>query len=105
MEISSIVERAIQEGKFIVATKATVRQTAPYFGVSKTTVFRDVTKILPTHNSDLAEKVREILDLNKKERAYRGGQACKRRWQKIKETSLRLEENNIENNNNNIQKE
>ena len=75
-----IEERAIDVGTYIVEHKATVRQTAREFGVSKSTVHKDVTEHLCTLNPVLAKKARKILDINKEERHIRGGLATREKY-------------------------
>lgn len=72
-----IEERAVEIACYIIENKATVRQTAKKFGVSKSTVHKDVTERLEQLNPSLALKARRILDINKQERHIRGGQATK----------------------------
>ena len=79
-----IEERAIKTAEYIIETKATVRQTARKFGVSKSTVHKDVTNRLCRLNPALAEKTRKVLDKNKQERHIRGGQATKEKYMKMK---------------------
>jgi putative DeoR family transcriptional regulator (stage III sporulation protein D) len=76
-----IWKRAIAVGEYIRDTHATVRDTARAFGVSKSTVHKDVTDRLPKIRPQLAKMVREVLDLNKAERHLRGGEATKRKYQ------------------------
>ena len=64
-------KRAIDIGTYIGETHATVRETARSFGVSKSTVHKDVTDRLPKIRPQLAKLVREVLDLNKAERHIR----------------------------------
>lgn len=64
--------RAIEVGRYIIDSKATVRKTATKFGVSKSTVHKDLTERLPQIDHHLAEEVRDILDINKSERHIRG---------------------------------
>lgn len=75
-----IEERAVEIGNYIVETKATVRQTAKKFGISKSTVHKDVTERLCILNPPLASKARKVLDVNKKERHIRGGLATKEKY-------------------------
>lgn len=75
-----IEERATEIGRYIVENKATVRQTAAIFRVSKSTVHKDVTERLPTVNHALADEVRNVLDVNKAERHIRGGMATKEKY-------------------------
>ena len=76
-----IEQRVIEVSKYILATRATVRQVARFFGVSKSTVHKDVTERLPRINGQLAQQVRLILELNKAERHIRGGEATRRKYQ------------------------
>ena len=75
-----IEERAIRTGQYIIETKATVRQAADKFGVSKSTVHKDVTSRLPKINPALAREARKVLDVNKQERHIRGGMATKEKY-------------------------
>ena len=72
-----IEERAVKTAEYIIETKATVRQTARKFGVSKSTVHKDVTARLTRINPALANEARKVLDVNKKERHIRGGLATR----------------------------
>ncbi len=75
-----IAKRAVEVGEHIWETGATVRQAAQVFGVSKSTVHKDVTERLPQIDADLARKVRTVLDQNKAERHLRGGEATRRKY-------------------------
>ena len=75
-----IEERAIQIANYIIDENATVRQTAKKFGISKSTVHKDVTDRLVQINSDLAAKARRVLEVNKQERHIRGGMATKEKY-------------------------
>jgi len=75
-----IEERAIEIAEYIIEKKATVRQTAKRFGVSKSTVHKDVSERLLHINPSLAQEVRKILDVNKAERHIRGGLATKEKY-------------------------
>ncbi len=75
-----IEERAIKMAQYIVETKSTVRQTAKTFGISKSTVHKDVTQRLLHINPALATAAREVLDVNKSERHIRGGLATKEKY-------------------------
>jgi putative DeoR family transcriptional regulator (stage III sporulation protein D) len=70
-----IKERAVAIANYIVDYNATVRQTAKKFGISKSTVHKDMTERLLEFNPVLHNEVRKILDLNTDERAARGGRA------------------------------
>ena len=78
-----IEERAVEIAMYIIETKATVRQTAKKFGISKSTVHKDVTDRLERLNPALAGQTRAVLDVNKSERHIRGGLATKEKYQKI----------------------
>ena len=75
-----IEERAIRIAIYIVESNATVRQTAKAFGVSKSTVHKDVTDRLMQINPVLAKQARHVLDVNKSERHIRGGLATKEKY-------------------------
>ncbi len=75
-----IEERAVEIANFIIQEKATVRQTAKKFGVSKSTVHKDVTDRLLQFNPELASQARKVLDVNKSERHIRGGLATKEKY-------------------------
>ena len=85
MKKLSIEERATLLAHYIIETKDTVRSTAKKFGVSKSTVHKDVSDRLLKINPILAKEVREILDENKAERHLRGGMATKLKYLKEKE--------------------
>ena len=72
--------RAIEVGKYIIDSKATARKTATKFGVSKSTVHKDLTERLPQIDHHLADEVRDILDINKSERHIRGGMATRQKY-------------------------
>lgn len=75
-----IEERAVEIAYYIIETKATVRQTAKMFGVSKSTIHKDVTERLLRINPSLAKQAREVLDMNKSERHIRGGMATREKY-------------------------
>lgn len=77
---TQIEERAVAVASYIIEHNATVRQTARQFGVSKSTVHKDVTERLLKINPSLAAKARKILDINKSERHIRGGMATKDKY-------------------------
>ncbi len=80
MKNYSIEERAISLAHYIIDSKDTVRGAAKKFGVSKSTVHKDVSERLLTINPVLASEVRNILDENKAERHIRGGLATKLKY-------------------------
>lgn len=75
-----IEERAIEIANYIIQEKATIRQTAKKFGVSKSTVHNDVTERLFQINPSLAHEARKVLDTNKSERHIRGGLATREKY-------------------------
>ena len=80
-----IKERVIGIANYIIEKNATVRQTAKAFGVSKSTVHKDVTERLSMINPILAKNIREVLDVNKSERHIRGGLATREKYKLFKE--------------------
>ncbi len=76
----SIEERATKLAHYIIETKETVRSTAKIFGISKSTVHKDVSERLLKINPALAKEVRKILEENKSERHIRGGMATKMKY-------------------------
>lgn len=79
---SYIEERTIELANYIVENKCTVRDAAKKFGISKSTVHKDITERLETINKNLAEAVRGVLSENKQERHIRGGMATKEKYAK-----------------------
>ena len=75
-----IEERAIDIANYIIENNSTVRQTAKQFGISKSTVHKDVTERLMQINPTLATEARKVLDVNKSERHIRGGLATKDKY-------------------------
>lgn len=75
-----IEERAVSLANYIIENNATVRQTAKEFGISKSTVHKDVTERLKVVNPALAKRTRSVLDVNKSERHIRGGLATKAKY-------------------------
>ena len=78
-----IEKRAVEIGTYIVEKSATVRQAAKSFGVSKSTVHKDVAERLPQINVELAKEARSVLDVNKSERHIRGGMATRKKYAHI----------------------
>lgn len=76
----SIDDRAKDVGVFILEHNSTVRGAAKEFGVSKSTVHKDLTERLPRVNNGLYVQVRELLDKNKAERHIRGGMATRLKY-------------------------
>ena len=77
---TNIEERACDLAVYIIENKATVRAAAAKFGVSKSTVHKDLTERLPRVNPALYGQVRQLLDRNKAERHIRGGLATRRKY-------------------------
>ena len=82
--ISFYDERAKRFADYIISNRSTVRDTAKKFGISKSTVHKDVTVRLERIDKALFENVRHVLDYNKAERHIRGGQATRDRYAKEK---------------------
>ena len=81
-------------GEYIASSGATVRQAAKRFGISKSTVHKDITFRLPRECPALYEQVRIILDRNKAQRHMRGGEATREKYKRIKQAhSLSRKEN------------
>ena len=79
----SIEERAINLAHYIIDSKDTVRGAAKKFGISKSTVHKDVSERLKKINPSLAKEVRLVLDENKAERHIRGGMATKMKYSNL----------------------
>lgn len=75
-----IEERVLEVARYIIESKATIRKTAKVFGVSKSTIHKDMTERLPKINPQVAQEAKDILDLNKSERHIRGGKATKMKY-------------------------
>jgi putative DeoR family transcriptional regulator (stage III sporulation protein D) len=75
-----IYDRAINVALYIVSNKATVRQAAAQFGISKSTISKDMVKRLPTVSPKLAIKVKEVVDFNMAERHVRGGESTRKKF-------------------------
>ena len=77
----TIEDRACALAVYIIETGATVRSAAKHFGISKSTVHKDLSQRLPQYNKTLYRQVRQVLNLNKAERHIRGGQATRQKYQ------------------------
>lgn len=75
-----IEQRVMEISNYILETGATVRQVARLFGVSKSTVHKDITDRLPDINPGYAREVKKVLDRNKAERHIRGGEATRMKY-------------------------
>ena len=73
-------DRARQLAVYIIDTGATVRAAAKHFGISKSTVHKDLCQRLPHCDPRLYRQVRKVLDLNRRERHIRGGMATRRKY-------------------------
>lgn len=91
----SIEERAINLAHYIIETKETVRGTAKIFGISKSTVHKDVSERLLKINPALAKDVRKILEENKSERHIRGGMATKLKYLKKINNNVDIERKKV----------
>ena len=87
----SLYERCEVLAKYLVDESSTVRETAKRFGVSKSTVHKDIKEKLKYVNPSLYDEARQILDKNKLERHIRGGIATKLKYQNIKEAKIRYD--------------
>ncbi len=81
---TDIEERALRLAEYITENRATVRAAAKKFGVSKSTVHKDITERLENVSPELSSRVRELLDQNKAERHIRGGMATKEKFAHLK---------------------
>lgn len=84
-----IGERVLKEANYIAQRKATVRQTAARFGVSKSTVHKDIVQRLKKEDAALYERVRQVLEINKAERHLRGGEATFRKFRAAAKVSTK----------------
>ena len=90
-----IEQRAIEIASYIIENNATVRQAAKAFGISKSTVHKDISERMLMINPTIAKDVRKVLDVNKSERHIRGGLATREKYlsqqqEKIRENYSRL---------------
>lgn len=76
----TIEERACRLAVYIIETGATVRTAAKHFGISKSTVHKDLQQRLSKSNPTLYVQVRQVLERNKQERHIRGGLATRRKY-------------------------
>ena len=73
-------KRACELAVYMIETGATVRAAARHFGISKSTVHKDLTQRLKQYNYALYLQVRQILEVNKQQRHIRGGLATRRKY-------------------------
>ena len=83
---SDIERRTIELAEYIIETRSTVRAAAKRYGVSKSTVHKDLTERLKEINRPLYLRVKEILDFNKAERHIRGGIATQMKYKSLKKS-------------------
>lgn len=76
----TIEERCVILAEYLIDHRSTVRATAKEFGISKSTVHKDITQILKKVDLGLFEEAKKILEVNKQERHLRGGEATKRKY-------------------------
>lgn len=76
----NIGKRSCELAVYIIETGATVRSAAAHFGISKSTVHKDLTERLPHYNHSLFLQVRSVLERNKQERHIRGGMATRKKY-------------------------
>ncbi len=88
--VTDLYERAVVLGEYIVENKSTVRAAAEKFGISKSTVHKDVAERLIKIQPSLYPQVKEILEKNKRERHIRGGLATKRKYEQLAEHHNKL---------------
>ncbi|MDR2670631.1 MAG: sporulation transcriptional regulator SpoIIID [Oscillospiraceae bacterium] len=81
----NIEERACRVAAYIIENRATVRAAAKKFGISKSSVHKDLSERLQQYNRTLYLRVRDVMEANKAERHLRGGLATRRKWQHVKE--------------------
>ena len=80
----TIEERACELAVYMIETGATVRAAAQHFGISKSTVHKDLSQRLPQYNKALYNKARGVLEINKAQRHIRGGMATREKYKKCK---------------------
>ena len=80
----TIEQRACALAVYMIETGATVRTAAHHFGISKSTVHKDLSQRLPQYNRILYEQVRHVLEINKQERHIRGGMATRQKYKGAK---------------------
>ncbi len=73
-------ERAQRLAEYIIENRTTVRAAAQKFGISKSTVHKDISERLPRFNGPLYQQVKEVLEVNKAQRHIRGGIATRKKY-------------------------
>lgn len=84
---TQMTQRCELLARYLLEKNATVRQAAGVFGISKSTVHKDVTSVLRRENPALWQQVKELLEKNKQERHFRGGEATKRKYRLLRESA------------------
>ncbi len=84
MKLSRYKERCEELAVYLIENKSTVRETAVQFGISKSTVHKDISERLQKINIPLYRKAQTVLNINKEERHIRGGMATKRKYASLK---------------------
>lgn len=79
-----ITERVFDLANYLIENKATVRQTAKEYGISKSTVHKDICERLPRLNKALAVEAKNVLEINKAERHIRGGIATREKYKRCR---------------------
>lgn len=79
----TIKQRACELAVYIIESGATVRTAARHFGISKSTVHKDLSQRLQQYDGKLYQQVRHVLDTNKAQRHIRGGNATKEKYRKL----------------------
>ena len=87
----TIEERACRLATYMINTGATVRAAAKHFGISKSTIHKDLTYKLQLINPSLHTQVKNVLEFNKSERHIRGGEATKKKYLKKREAREKKE--------------
>lgn len=82
MKLTDVDKRTVEEARYYIDNKSTVRETALKFNLSKSTIHRDISERLPEINNELYEKVKQIIKKNTDERHMRGGIATKLKYKK-----------------------
>ena len=84
--VYSIEERCVILARYLIDNKSTVRAVAKEFGISKSTVHKDITQILKHVDVTLYEQVKEVLEINKQERHIRGGEATRTKYINVRKS-------------------
>lgn len=79
--MDALEDRAVETAQYIIETRCTVREAAKRFGVSKSTVHKDVTQRLKEIDKSLYSEIEKIMQFNKEQRHIRGGMATKRKYE------------------------